>query len=119
VGEDVTDLAQIRSIRVTVSNNANETPVFKVGAELPGYGTLKMVHKIGSGEHESMGVFGDQFGLPTGNMFGLKTEHLPRIIPGSERAKFCAELSATLVLTYEMNDRQWRRRGHEQPELLA
>ncbi|HEY0689262.1 MAG TPA: hypothetical protein VGD71_09485 [Kribbella sp.] len=56
VGRDVSDHAQIRSIRVTVSNTANETPVFKVGADLPGYGALTMMHKIESGDTSAISL---------------------------------------------------------------
>lgn len=119
VSRDVSDPVQVRSIRVTASNHANETAAFKVNAELPGYGALAMAHKVESGATESLGVFGDQFGVPTGDMFGLKTEHLPRAIPGNEREKFYADLTSTLVVTYEMNGRRWRRRGDGPVELLS
>jgi len=58
----------------------------------------------------TLAVFGSGLGLPKDN--------LPRTVPGKARDKFFADLTETLVLTYEMNGRSWTRTGQNQPELV-
>jgi hypothetical protein len=111
VVKDVTDVVNVRTVRVTLKNNANETPVFQVGGQLPGYGNLNTFHKVGGGQTVTLAVFGSAMGIPKGN--------LPRTVTGKARAKFYADLTETLVLTYEMNGRWWTRTGQNQPELSS
>jgi hypothetical protein len=104
-GDDVT------GIGVLVENQATRTSIYKLKGTVLGYGPIAEAREVLPGHSSDSTDYGRA---------GSSTEKLPvRLTDEAARRAFIQSLTAVVSITFEMNDRRWRRVGNDPVELLT
>ncbi|MFC5266263.1 hypothetical protein ACFPJ1_29465 [Kribbella qitaiheensis] len=109
----VSDASHVMGVAVVVRNHSNATSIYKLSGEIVGYGPIPPEHEVPAGRWSYPADYGSA---------GTATDQLPTPLAGEgddARRAFEQNLRARVTITFEMNDRRWRRAGNDPVELIS